>query len=165
MNLVNKDQVEILHSLRETLNQDKEALEAEITSLRSQLSDVSDKNKMHLEQVNTLLMEKVSMQTDGLGQRERMLEREREMGDLRMVLAGKDIPEDVKSKMMALHEDAENFKEQLRVANEKLVKARQVSFQLALPSSKLNSSAQFIKSQDKLFREEHSKALNNLAVC
>ncbi|CAG7854040.1 Protein Hook homolog 3 Short=h-hook3; Short=hHK3 [Serendipita indica DSM 11827] len=146
LNLVNKDQVEILHSLRETLNQDKEALEAEIASLRNQLSEVSDKNKMHLEQVNTLLMEKVSMQTDGLGQRERMLERERELGDLRMVLAGKDIPEDVKAKMMALHEDAESVKEQLKVANDKLAKARQ-----------------FIKSQDKLFREEHAKALNNLA--
>ncbi|CAG8687283.1 15541_t:CDS:2, partial [Acaulospora colombiana] len=146
LNLVNKDQVEILHSLRETLNQDKEALESEVNTLRGQLTEVSDKNKMLLEQVNSLLMEKVTMQTDGLGQRERMLERERELGDLRMVLAGKDIPEDVKAKMMSLHEEASNAREQLKTANEKLTKARQ-----------------FIKSQDKLFREEHAKALNNLA--
>ncbi|KAG8768744.1 hypothetical protein FRC16_006926, partial [Serendipita sp. 398] len=94
LNLVNKDQVEILHSLRETLNQDKEGLEKEISSLRGQVSDLSEKNKMHLEQVNSLLLDKVSMQSEGLGQRERMLERERQLGDLRMVLAGKDIPED-----------------------------------------------------------------------
>ncbi|KIM31999.1 hypothetical protein M408DRAFT_64288 [Serendipita vermifera MAFF 305830] len=146
LNLVNKDQVDILHSLRETLNQDKEALESEVTALRKQLADVSDKNKMQLEQVNSLLMEKVSMQSEGLEQRERMLQREREHGDLRMILAGKDIPEEVKSKMMQLHEDNESLKEQLKIANEKLAKARQ-----------------FIKAQDKLFRDEHSKALNNLA--
>jgi protein HOOK3 len=126
VNLVNKDQVEILHSLRENLNQDKEALESDVNTLRGQLTEVSDKNKMLLEQVNSLLMEKVTMQTDGLGQRERMLERERELGDLRMVLAGKDIPEDVKSKMMSLHEEAVLLREQLKTANEKLTKARQV---------------------------------------
>lgn len=127
VNLVNKDQVEILHSLRETLNQDKAALESEVSSLREQLTVLSDKNKLHLEQVNSLLMEKVSMQSEGLGQRERMLERERELGDLRMILAGKDIPEDVKSKMMSLHEENVLMKEQYKTANEKLAKARQVS--------------------------------------
>jgi protein HOOK3 len=133
VNLVNKDQVEILHSLRENLNQDKEALESDVNTLRGQLTEVSDKNKMLLEQVNSLLMEKVTMQTDGLGQRERMLERERELGDLRMVLAGKDIPEDVKSKMMSLHEEAVLLREQLKTANEKLTKARQV-YIVALPA-------------------------------
>ncbi|KAG8811256.1 hypothetical protein FRC17_002555 [Serendipita sp. 399] len=164
LNLVNKDQVEILHSLRETLNQDKEGLEKEITSLRNQVSDLSERNKMHLEQVNSLLLDKVSMQTEGLGQRERMLEREREMGDLRMVLAGKDIPEDVKAKLMALHDEKEMVKDQLKTANEKLVKARQVAYfsEVFILGSNI-SSLQFIKSQDKLFREEHAKALNNLA--
>lgn len=162
VNLVNKDQVDILHSLRETLNQDKEALEAEVTSLRGQISELSDKNTMHLEQVNSLLMEKVSMQTDGLGQREKMLEREREFSDLRMILAGKDIPEDVKAKLMGINEENAGLKEQLKSANEKLAKARQVS---VLPMKVANSHhfVQFIKSQDKLFREEHAKALNNLA--
>lgn len=126
VNLVNKDQVDILHSLRETLNQDKEALEAELVALHVQLTELSDKNKMQLEQVNSLLMEKVSMQSEGLEQRERMLQREREHGDLRMILAGKDIPEDVKSKMMQLHEDNETLKEQFKTANDKLAKARQV---------------------------------------
>jgi protein HOOK3 len=109
------------------LNQDKVALEDELSSLREQLATLSDKNNMHLEQVNSLLMEKVSMQSDGLGQRERMIERERELGDLRMVLAGKDIPEDVKSKIMSLHEENVLLKEQYKAANEKLAKARQVS--------------------------------------
>jgi protein HOOK3 len=35
---------------------------------------------MQLEQVNTLLMEKISLQNEGIGQREKMLERERHFG-------------------------------------------------------------------------------------
>lgn len=128
VNLVNKDQVDILHSLRETLNQDKEVLESEVTSLRTQLTELSDKNRMQMEQVNSLLMEKVAMQSDGLEQRERLLQREREHGDLRMLLAGKDIPEDVKSKMMQLNDDNESLKDQVKTASEKLAKARQVCY-------------------------------------
>jgi protein HOOK3 len=48
--------------------------------LRKQIRDLSDKNKMQLEQVNALLMEKVNLQSEGIGQRERMLERERDYG-------------------------------------------------------------------------------------
>jgi protein HOOK3 len=83
-----------------------------------------------MEQINSLLMEKVAMQSDGLEQRERMLQREREHGDLRIILAGKDIPEEVKSKMMQLHDDNESLKEQVKNASDKLAKARQVHYQL-----------------------------------
>lgn len=77
VNLVNKDQLEILASLRESVNDDKSGLEADVKKLQQHIKDLSDKNKMQLEQVNALLMEKVSLQSEGIGQRERMLERER----------------------------------------------------------------------------------------
>lgn len=80
MNLVNKDQLEILATLRESVNEDKLGLESDMERLRKQIRDLSDKNKMQLEQVNALLMEKVNLQSDGIGQRERMLERERDYG-------------------------------------------------------------------------------------
>lgn len=35
---------------------------------------------MQLEQINGLLLEKVNMQSDGLDQRDRMLQRERDIG-------------------------------------------------------------------------------------
>ncbi len=35
---------------------------------------------MQLEQVNALLLEKVNLQSDGIGQREKMLQRERDWG-------------------------------------------------------------------------------------
>lgn len=77
MNLVNKDQLEILTSLRESVNGDKSVLEAASERLKSQIRELSDKNKMQLEQINKLLMEKVTMQGEGIDQREKMLERER----------------------------------------------------------------------------------------
>jgi len=66
--------------LRESVNEDKLGLESEMEKLRKQIRDLSDKNKMQLEQVNALLMEKVNLQSEGIGQRERMLERERDYG-------------------------------------------------------------------------------------
>lgn len=77
MNLVNKDQLDILATLRESVNEDKFGLEAEVKKLHTQVQDLKERNKMHLEQVNTLLMEKVNLQSDGMTQREKMLERER----------------------------------------------------------------------------------------
>lgn len=77
VNLVNKDQLEILATLRESVNEDKSGLEGELKKLQSQLHELKEKNKMQLEQVNTLLMEKVNLQSDGMSQREKMLERER----------------------------------------------------------------------------------------
>lgn len=143
LNLVNKDQLEILATLRESVNEDKADMESDMTRLRSQIVELKDKNKMQLEQVNTLLMEKVSLQSEGIGQRERLLERERHFGDLRASLGGKDLPEEAKAKFLALHEDNVQLKEQLKTTQEKFQKARA-----------------FIKEQDKLFKEQQSKSAN-----
>lgn len=78
VHLVNKDQLDILASLRASVNKDKEGLEKTVERLRKSLKESSDKNKMQLEQINGLLMEKVNMQSDSIGQREKMLDRERD---------------------------------------------------------------------------------------
>lgn len=80
MNLVHKDQLDILASLRESVNEDKAGLEAEVQRLLEQMKELSDKNKMQLEQINALLFEKVDLQSEGLAQRDRMLQRERDIG-------------------------------------------------------------------------------------
>ena len=80
VNLVNKDQLDILATLRESVNEDKAALEAELERLSSQNRELSDKNRMQLEQVNALLLEKVNLQSEGIGHREKMLQRERDFG-------------------------------------------------------------------------------------
>ncbi|RDB21492.1 Protein Hook 3 [Hypsizygus marmoreus] len=139
LNLVNKDQLDILATLRESVNEDKAGLEADVERLKKQNKDLSDKNRMQLEQVNALLLEKVSLQSEGIGHREKMLQRERDFGDLRASISGKDVPEDIKSRLLALHEENVNLKEAHKTAQEKLTKAKN-----------------FIKAQDKLFKEQHA---------
>lgn len=80
MTLVNRDQLDILATLRESVNEDKAALEIEVEQLQSQVKELSEKNKMQLEQINGLLLEKVTLQSEGLDQRDRMLQRERDIG-------------------------------------------------------------------------------------
>jgi protein HOOK3 len=46
--------------------------------------------------------------------------------DLRASLNGKGVPEDIKARLLAMHEENLNVKEQLKTAQEKLVKARAV---------------------------------------
>ncbi|KAJ3482501.1 hypothetical protein NLI96_g6943 [Meripilus lineatus] len=140
LTLVNRDQLDILATLRESVNEDKAALETEVQELQTQVKDLSEKNKMQLEQINGLLLEKVNLQSEGLDQRDRMLQRERDIGDLRASLSGKDIPEDIKARLLRMHEDNVQLQEQLKTTQEKLVKARS-----------------FIKQQDKLFKEEQAK--------
>ncbi|KAJ7070368.1 HOOK protein-domain-containing protein [Mycena belliarum] len=139
LNLVNKDQLDILATLRESVNEDKVGLEADVDRLRHQNKELSDKNRMQLEQVNALLLEKVNLQSEGIGHREKMLQRERDFGDLRASLSGKDLPEDIKTRLLALHEENVNLKESYKTAQAQLAKARS-----------------FIKSQDKLFKEQHA---------
>jgi protein HOOK3 len=78
--LVNKDQVDILASLRESVNEDKVALEEDVARLQQQVKEAAERNKMQLEQINSLLLEKVNLQSDGINQREKMLQRERDFG-------------------------------------------------------------------------------------
>ncbi|KAK7023834.1 HOOK protein-domain-containing protein [Favolaschia claudopus] len=139
LTLVNKDQLDILATLRDSVNEDKVGLEADVARLVQQNKELGDKNRMQLEQVNALLLEKVNLQTEGIGHREKMLQRERDFGDLRATLSGKDLPEDIKSRLLALHEENVNLKESSKTAQAQLAKART-----------------FIKSQDKLFKEQHA---------
>lgn len=78
--LVNKDQLDILASLRESVNEDKVDLEKDVERLKKQNKELTEKSHMQLEQVNALLLEKVNLQSDGIGQREKMLQRERDFG-------------------------------------------------------------------------------------
>ena len=147
--LVNKDQLDILASLRESVNEDKAELEADLKKIKDQLKDANDKNRMQIEQINTLLLEKVGLQGDSIDVREKMLARERDFryvrnvcscencdsddwfSDLRRVIAGKDLPEDVKTQLVALHEEVGMLKEQYKESQDKLNKAKAVCANLS----------------------------------
>jgi len=88
--LVNKDQLEILASLRESVNEDKIEMEADLKKIKNQLKDANDKSKMQLEQINALLLEKVNLQGDSIDVREKMLARERDFRYVRGVYLGEN---------------------------------------------------------------------------
>ncbi len=67
--------------------------------------------------------------------------------DLRASLSGKDLPDDIKSRLLALHEENVTLKESFKTSQEKLQKARQ-----------------FIKEQDRLFKEEHASKAGSSSV-
>lgn len=75
------------------------------------------------------------------------------------------MPEDVKARLLALHEENLNVKEQLKTTQDKLAKAKTVTLQFSQASSSRTDSFQFIKSQDKLFKEEQAKLASMTAVC
>jgi len=78
--LVNKDQLDILATLRDSVNEDKVELEGDVERLKKMNKELSEKNRMQLEQVNALLLEKVNLQSEGIGHREKLLQRERDFG-------------------------------------------------------------------------------------
>lgn len=137
--MVDKDQLEVLAHLRASVNEEKASLEEDVNRLKLVSKELGEKNRLQLEQINGLLLEKVSLQNDGIGQRERMLQRERDFADFRQTLSGEDIPEEFKQRLLILHEENVTLKENLKTAQDKLAKARQ-----------------FIKSQDKLFKEQYA---------
>ncbi|CEQ40447.1 SPOSA6832_02062, partial [Sporobolomyces salmonicolor] len=62
LNLVNKDQVEVLRSLRASVSVEKDALSEEVDRLKSSLNQAEAKAKLQIDQVNKLLLEKISLQ-------------------------------------------------------------------------------------------------------
>lgn len=80
LSLVNKDQIDIVRSLRDSVNVEKAGLEAVVERLREQVKSAEEQNRMQMGQINSLLMEKVDLQSEGIGQREEALKRERNLG-------------------------------------------------------------------------------------
>ncbi|KAK4333566.1 HOOK protein-domain containing protein [Rhodotorula toruloides] len=139
VNLVNKDQLEILHSLRASVSSEKSALEAEVDKLKKTVRDMEEKSRAHVAEVNALLMEKIELQGEGIGRRERELQREREYGDLRASLSSKSPSADSQSRLAALEKENESYKTQVGEMQDKLRKMKE-----------------FIKEQDRLFKRSHA---------
>ncbi|KAJ3886964.1 hypothetical protein GG344DRAFT_81180 [Lentinula edodes] len=115
--LENKDQLD---------NENKEGLEVDLEGLQKQNKDLVERNRMQLEQVNVLLPEKVNLRSEGIGQSEKMLQRERDFGYVN-ALAELQVGADT-----SLHEDDMMSKELLKTSDEKLTKAKIVRAQTSI---------------------------------
>lgn len=91
-------------------------------------------------------MEKVDMQGDTIAQRETQLECERAFGDLRVSLAGRALPDEVKIRLLdlqdeklALAAEVKDVSERLRTSESHVQKAKKVNLSPAMPSLPLEN--------------------------
>ncbi|KAL7414007.1 HOOK-domain-containing protein [Mrakia frigida] len=148
LTLCNKDQIEILHSLRESVNEDKATILQEASQLKAKLADLTQKNRMQIDQINGLLMDKVGMQTKDIGHREKLIEREKAFGDLRVSLAGRDLPEDVKARLLDLQDEKFAAEGEVKLLLSKLKTAE----------DHVQKAKKFIREQDGVIKDQRKKA-------
>ena len=69
----------MLAGLRASVSQEKESLVQETRQLKEQLAAIAETSRAQDRTINQLLLDKIELQSDSIGQRERMLERERDV--------------------------------------------------------------------------------------
>ncbi|GAA5927997.1 hypothetical protein JCM10213_000945 [Rhodosporidiobolus nylandii] len=141
LNLVNKDQVDVLRNLRASVSVEKDALGEEVDRLQKGLRDAGEKAKAQAEQVNKLLMEKISLQGESISQREKEIEREREHGNLKASLSAKGLSAADQARLDKLETERNELGDRVREMEDKLLKAKF-----------------FIKEQDKMMKAAQADA-------
>jgi protein HOOK3 len=109
LTLVDKDKLDMIEEVRSTVNVEKTDLERRLKQAADKVSEHDEQIRMQLSQINTLLLDKVDLQTDGIEQRDGALQRELEMNELRK---------------RQTNEGANVAEERLKTVEEKLQKAR-----------------------------------------
>ncbi|KAL7423859.1 hypothetical protein Q5752_001444 [Cryptotrichosporon argae] len=138
LSVVDKDQRSMLASLRETVKRENIEVDDLVVSLKGQIAELKDKDRVNLEEIRRLLVEKVDLQSAGISQREKALAREMDINNMRASLVSKGVNEETTAEMVRLAERNAELEKQVEEASEKLEKAKE-----------------FIKNQDTLFRAEH----------
>ncbi|GAA6040131.1 hypothetical protein JCM8097_002041 [Rhodosporidiobolus ruineniae] len=128
LNLVNKDQVDILRELRASVSAERDQLVDEVERLRRTIKDGEEKARATAEQVNKLLLEKISMQDSTISEREKALERERETSTLKSSLAAKGLLPADQARVDKLERENEAFRQQVGEMEGKLQKAKVGNF-------------------------------------
>lgn len=140
MALVNKDQLDVVRELRESVSTEKAGLERELDRMRGEAKQMADQAAMQASQINALLVDKVDLQADGIGQRERRIEHEKEVGALKASLSAKGLSAEDKERLEGM---------QARV---KELEESEAGLQ-----KKLESARRFIERQDAQFRAEYGQ--------
>ncbi len=106
---------------------EKGDLESQVLQLRTAIQGSRDKNTMLIEQVNNLLLDKVKLQAQSIGQKDEALRSERDLGSLRTALAGKSLPKEAEDLIQALQSSHASSEAQTKSLQDKLHKAKAVS--------------------------------------
>lgn len=124
LHLVGKDQIEILSSLRESISTEKIGLMNEVERLKNEINSLRDSLKMKTDQIQSLLLEKIHLQSDSIDQREMMLRRERELSNQTAGPAGGGDGNDDQIRLGVLERICREKEEEMKIVKSKLEKAR-----------------------------------------
>lgn len=138
LNLIGKDQLEMLSSLRDSVSTEKVVLTNEIDRLKKEQGNLRDQIAMKTEQVQSLLLEKINLQSDSIDQRERMLIREKELGGQLKSPSAEEASEETRTKLVVTEQLYREKEDECRMLKAKLDKAKL-----------------FIMNQDKLYKESN----------
>ncbi|KAK1927088.1 protein-nucleus import-related protein [Papiliotrema laurentii] len=140
LSLVRKDQIEQIAILRQKSDRETKELDGKANRLREEITVLRDKDKSHLEELRGLLLDKVDLQSTGILQRERELERERNVNDIRAQLSRNGVDQDTQNQLLEVHSKNMSLANEIDALRQQLQKAKN-----------------FIKDQDALFRAEYSQ--------
>ncbi len=152
--------------MRESVKGDDTKLHNELADLKEQVAVLKEKDRLHLEEIkrfvpkhpgvspksllitlSSLLMEKIELQSSGITQREKAIERERDFGfvldiflnslrltnklplhrDLRAALASGSVPADIQQQVLDAHQRNMELAADVKELNVKLQQAKSVS--------------------------------------
>lgn len=133
--VVNKGQVEMLAEVRKTVASEQKGVEEEISRLQAELKKANETAAMQLSQINSLLLDKVDLQSQGLAERDLRLQHEDKTRSTSSAAGSSEVER--------LKEELAQKEDQLDQTKDQLKKARN-----------------FIRQQDKLFKEQHQAQAN-----
>ncbi|EIW67281.1 hypothetical protein TREMEDRAFT_64529 [Tremella mesenterica DSM 1558] len=120
LELVDKDQLAMLSTLRDRAKAEYERTDVRLEDLKQQVEHLRQKDRVHLEEIKKLLMDKVDMQSASITQREKDLSREKEFGDLKAALAAKGLPIETQNQIMELHGRNSSLQTEITSLNEQI---------------------------------------------
>ncbi|ODN78817.1 hypothetical protein L202_04366 [Cryptococcus amylolentus CBS 6039] len=138
LDMVGKDQRDILASLRENVEKDTTNLESQVRQLKDQIDILREKDRQNLEEIKKLLTDKVDLQSAGITQRERVLEKEKEFSELRATMSASGVPPETQQQLLNVHEKNIELSAEVKALQEKL---------LASPSSNTEDHSLFEAAQ------------------
>ncbi|WVO17785.1 hypothetical protein L204_105483 [Cryptococcus depauperatus] len=162
LSLVGKDQREILASLRKSVENDASDLEKERNDLKEQVHILKEKDRHNLEEIKKILVEKIDLQTAGIDQRERALEREKEFSGFGTTGPVQDIPAETQQRLLDLHEKNVILTTELGELKEKFEKLSASGGpvdHVAFEQAQLSYESQILNLQSELAKLKQNKTV------
>ncbi|TXT03988.1 uncharacterized protein COLE_07685 [Cutaneotrichosporon oleaginosum] len=143
LGLVDKDKRSIIASARDEAKTETVQFSEQVATLKDELATLRERDRLHLEEIRRLMMDKIELQSVGMAHNQEALERERKLNDLRTSLEAGGASPRSQAQILDLQSRNDVLTTEVTSLHDKLKKARA-----------------FIKNQDALFRAEHDKKLS-----